>query len=511
MDRHAVGALLVTILLVFAGCASDAGSQTQAGANGSSSGNGHQATATSLSQAENNSSGNGIGSASSSVVTNGSFEIHSINVGQGDSTLVIGPSNQTMLIDTGDYSDNGEIVLNYLKSHDITHIDYLVSTHADADHIGGNAEVIEYYESEGDGIGAVYDPGITSSSQTYQDYLDAVEKYNVTLYETHAGDNILFEGVQTQVLNPPEQYINDEDRNENSIVLQLTFGQTSFVLPGDIEETGESHFTNEYGSQLNSTILKAAHHGSGGSSTDQFLNAVSPTVALISSAYDSQYGHPQPETLKRLADHDIEAYWTATHGNIVLTSNGSTIEIATQQEAPTEPTAVRDGDPIEPSSDKPVTHRETIQVGSGTPQTVSGNATNPATETPTSADPSTSTIATDGGADTSSALAVKTVHADADGDESENLNDEYIVFENTGSTSLDISGWTIEDESSHSYTVPSETTIDAGETLTLHTGEGSDTDLDLYWGSGNAIWNNGGDTITVTSDNGEEVLSEEYT
>lgn len=507
MDRHAVGVVLVAILLVFAGCASDAGSQTQAGANGSSGGNGNQATATPLSQSENNSSTHGTGS-SSSVATNGSFEVHSINVGQGDSTLIIGPSNQTMLIDTGDYSDSGEIVLDYLKSHDITHIDYLVSTHADADHIGGNAEVIEYYETQANGIGTVYDPGITSSSQTYQDYLDAVEKYNVTLYETYASDKIPFEGVQTQVLSPPEAYIDSEDRNENSIVLKLTFGQTSFVLPGDIEETGEGHLTSEYDNQLNSTFLKAAHHGSGGSSTDSFLDAVSPTVALISSAYDSEYGHPAPEALQRLADHNVEAYWTATHGNIVLTSDGSTIDIATQQEAPTEPTAVRDGEPVEPGSEKPVTQRATIEVGSSTPQTVSGNRTD--TETPTPADPSTSTIETDGGTDTSSALAVQTVHADAEGDESENLNDEYIVFGNTGSTSLDMAGWTIEDESSHSYTVPEGTTINAGESLTLHTGEGSDTDSDLYWGSGSAIWNNGGDTITVTSDDGQEVLSEAY-
>ncbi|WP_160135505.1 lamin tail domain-containing protein [Halococcus salsus] len=510
MDRHTVGVALVAILLVFAGCASDAGSQTQIGVNSGSDGGDNQTTTTPPSPYSEDSSATETRSESSSSTSDGTFEVHSINVDQGDSTLIISPTNQTMLIDTGDYSDNGEIVLEYLKNHNITRIDYLVSTHADADHIGGNAEIIEYYESQAEGIGAVYDPGIASSSGTYQDYLDAVEKHNVTLYETHAGDNIPLKGVQTQVLSPPEQYIDNRDRNENSIVLRFTFGQTSFVLPGDIEETGESRLASEYGSHLNSTILKAAHHGSAGSSTEPFLNAVSPTVTLISSAYDSQYGHPAPETLQRLADQNIEAYWTATHGNIVLTSDGSTIDIATQQKAPTEPTAVRDGNPIEPGSDKPVTHRATIQVGSSTTETVSETATDSTRDTPTSTDPSTSTITSDGGTDTGSALAVRTVHADAEGDESENLNDEYIVFENTGSTSLNISGWTIEDRSSHSYTVPSGTTIDAGETLTLHTGEGRDTDSDLYWGSGRAIWNNGGDTIMVTNDEGQEMLSEDY-
>jgi competence protein ComEC len=412
----------------------------------------------------------------------------------------------------------GEIVLDYLKEHNIDHIDYLVTSHADADHIGGNAAIIRYYETEANGIGAIYDPGIASSSQTYQDYLDAVEKYNVTLYETHAGDDIPFEGVQTQVLNPPENYIDSEQRNENSIVVRLTFGQTSFILPGDIEESGESHLVDEYDARLNSTILKAAHHGSGGSSTNSFLDAVSPKLALISSAYESRYDHPRPETLRRLADHDIEAYWTATHGNIVLTSDGATIDIATQRQAPTDPTSVRDGDPVEPGTDGPVTHRESIKVAGGSSPPSSGTETDtpvPTTTAPTSSTTGTS-VATDGGTETTvpvtgdSSLAVKTVHADAEGDDTDNLADEYIVFTNTGSHSLDVSGWTVSDASSHTYTIPSDTTIGAGETLTLHTGEGTDVGNDLYWGSGSAIWNNGGDTITVTNEQDEQVLTEEY-
>src|SRR5699024_9228939 len=160
-------------------------------------------------------------------------------------------------------------------------------------------------------------------------------------------------------------YIDSEQRNENSIVVRLTFGQTSFILPGDIEESGESHLVDEYDARLNSTILKAAHHGSGGSSTNSFLDAVSPKLALISIAYESRYDHHRPESRRRLADHYIEAYWTATHGNIVLTSDGATIDIATQRQAPTDPTSVRDGDPVEPGTDGPVTHRESIKVAGG--------------------------------------------------------------------------------------------------------------------------------------------------
>ncbi|EMA43476.1 competence-like protein [Halococcus morrhuae DSM 1307] len=105
---------------------------------------------------------------------------------------------------------------------------------------------------------------------------------------------------------------------------------------------------------------------------------------------------------------------------------------------------------------------------------------------------------------------MKTVHADADGDDRETLNDEYLVFENTGSTPLDISGWVVTDEGSHEYMVPSGTTIGADETITLHTGTGDDAANDLYWDSGSPVWNNDGDTITVTDQQGNEVLNKAY-
>ncbi len=444
-----------------------------------------------------------------SSASEGTLEIHYINVGQGDSTLVIAPSGQTMLIDSGDYTDDGEIVLDYLRQHDIDRIDYLITTHADADHIGGHAAIIEYYETQANGIGAIYDPGLASSSQTYAEYLDAVEKYNVPLYETHTGDSIPFEGVTVEVLSPPDGYLDNADRNENSIVLQLTFGQTTFLLPGDVEEDSEDYLVSEYGRGLRSTVLKAAHHGSAGSSTGPFLNAVQPRVAIISSAYDSQYGHPAEETLQRLAERNIATYWTAIHGNIVMTSDGETITIATQQAATTDPLELRSEEPVEPGSNAPVEQRATITVGEEPTQTPSTTAT----PTPTATDTETTATATASPTPTGTpagSLAVTEVHADADGDEYDNLNDEYIVFENTGSEDLDLSGWTVADEAGHAYTIPSGVVLSAGETITLHTGEGIDTESDLYWGSGSPIWNNGGDTIIVTNDESERVLEEEY-
>jgi len=424
---------------------------------------------------------------------NGTLEVHFINVGQSVSTLVVGPTNETMLIDSGDFRTDGEYVLQYLTRHNISRLDHFVVTHADADHIGGNAAIIDYYETEARGIGAIYDPGIAASTQTYEAYLDAVEQHNVTLYETREGDPLPFGGVSVDVLGPPEPYLDDRDRNENSIVLALTYGETRFLFTGDAEADQEQYLVDTYDATLRATVLKAGHHGSGSSTGATLLDAVGPKAVVISSANDSQYGHPHEEVLQRLADRSIPAYWTATHGNIVLTSDGAQVTVKTQQAAPTDPLSIRDGTPIEPGTTDPVAPRATITGSSNSSQGPP--------------------IATDGGTETAHAdttLALDAVNADAAGDDGENLNDEYVVFRNTGDDSLELSGWTVADTADHTYTVPDGVTLAPNATVTLHTGSGTDTDSDLYWGAGSPIWNNGGDTVIVTTADGEEVLREPY-
>jgi len=429
--------------------------------------------------------------AETTTAANGTVEVHYINVGQSVSTLVVGPTGETMLIDTGHFTDDGEYVLQYLQRHDIDRIDHLVVSHNDADHIGGNAAIIEYYEAEADGIGAIYDPGITASTQTYERYLDAVEDHDVTLYETREGDSIQFEGVDTQVLGPPEPYLENDGRNENSIVLKLTHGETSFLLTGDAEDDQEAYLVDEYGDQLQATVLKAGHHGSSSSNSGELLDTVQPEAVIISSAYDSQYGHPTDEVLQRLHDRSIPAYWTATHGDIVLVSDGAGVSVRTQQAGPTDPLAIRDGEPVEPGTSGSVVERDRLGA---TPVTTQTEA-----------------VATDGGTTgTADSLQIAAINADAEGDDRENLNDEYVVFENTGEEPLDLSGWTVKDDVGKTYTFPDGYTLGAGETVTLHTGSGTDSDIDLYWGSGSPIWNNGGDTVTVRNSDGDIVRQETY-
>jgi competence protein ComEC len=421
--------------------------------------------------------------------TNGTLGVHFINVGQSVSTLLVSPTGETMLIDTGHFQDDGEYVLQYLQRHNIDRLDHMVVSHNDADHIGGNAAIIEYYETEADGIGAIYDPGIAASTQTYEEYLNAVEDHDVTLFETRAGDQIPFEGVDVEVMGPPEPYIESEARNENSIVTKFTYGETSFLFTGDAEDDQEAHLVSQYGEALNATVLKAGHHGSKSSTGDGLLEAVNPQAVVISSAYDSRYGHPNQEVLDRLGS--TTTFWTATHGHTVLVSDGKQVSVRTQRNAPTDPQQLRDADPISLGTTDPVQQRLTL------------NGAGPITAAPPV------TAVTDGGTPTG-VLAVETIHADAEGDDAENLNDEYIVFTNPGEETLDLSGYTVSDAAGRTYTVPEGVTIEPDATLTLHTGSGTDTETDLYWGSGSAIWNNGGDTITVTAPDGSVILEETY-
>ncbi|WP_440992330.1 lamin tail domain-containing protein [Haloarchaeobius baliensis] len=421
---------------------------------------------------------------------NGTLEVHFIAVGQSASALVITPAGETVLVDSGDWRDDGEIVIDYLQRQGIERIDHLVTSHADADHIGGHAAVIEYFETEGEGVGAVYDPGIASSSATYDRYLDAVEEYDVPLFRTRAGTQLPIEGVDVAVLGPPQEPLANVDRNENSIVLRIAHGNTSVLLPGDAGVVEEQYLVSTYGDGLRSTVLLAGHHGSRSSTGTELLDAVQPRVTVISSAYSSQYGHPHEEVLERLATRSIPTYWTGVHGDVVVRSDGRTVTVLTQQSATTVATALRDEPAVDPGSGDSVAVREQFVAGSGERVVP---------------------ITSDGGTSTSVAgqLSLAAVHADAAGNDNENLNDEYLTFENTGDSELDLGGWVLADAAGHRYTFPS-VTLAPGEQVTVYTGSGTDGEGELYWGAEGAIWNNGGDTVLVTTDEGTVVVREEY-
>ncbi|USZ68506.1 lamin tail domain-containing protein [Halorussus salilacus] len=424
--------------------------------------------------------------------TDGTLSVHFINVGQGTSVLVVGPTGETLLYDTGNWNDDGEHVLEYLRERGVERIDGLVTSHADADHIGGHAAVIEYYETEADGVGAVYDPGVAAATATYDRYLDAVETHDVTLYRTQAGDEIPMAGADIDVLAPPEGGFSGEDRNENSVALRVAHGNASVLLTGDAERTGERYLRETYGSGLNASVLAAGHHGSNTSTGPGLLDASDPRAVVVQSAYDSRYGHPHDELLARLADRGVPTYWTGVHGTVAFETDGERFAVATQREAPTRPLDLRDAPGVEPGAGGPLELRARFPVGGGDRPRAA----------PDGGEPTESRDSTD--------LRVAEVHADAAGDDWENLDDEYVVFRNGGDRTLDLSGWTVADEAGHAYAFPEGTALAPGEALTLHTGEGRDGEGRLYWGSDAPVWNNDGDTVFVRTDEGELVAEESY-
>ncbi|TYL39097.1 MBL fold metallo-hydrolase [Natronococcus pandeyae] len=272
------------------------------------------------------------------IETDGELEIHHIDAGQADSTLLITPSGETILIDTGDWRQDGQEVIDYLEAQDVDRIDHLVATHAHADHIGGHAAVIEHFEEHRDGVGAAYDSGVVHTSATYDDYLDAVEEYEVRLFQVEEGDDLPLENgtAEATVLNPPEGDSGD-GLHYNSVALAVEFGEFSYLTTGDAEQDAEQRLVDDWSDDLEADAYQAGHHGSSTSSTESFLEAADPQVAVISSAEDSQYGHPHDEVLERFADRGIETYWTGVHGDIVLTTDGEELSVATERDASSDP------------------------------------------------------------------------------------------------------------------------------------------------------------------------------
>lgn len=269
---------------------------------------------------------------------NSELEVHHIDVGQADSTLVLTPDDETILIDTGDWRQDGSDVITYLESEGIDRVDHLVATHGHADHIGGHAAVIEHFEENGDGIGAIYDSGVPHDSQTYENYLDTVDEYDHELLIVEAGDELPVndESVDALVVNPPAGDSGD-DLHYNSVSLLLEFGEQSYVTTGDAEDDAEERMADNHGNNLDATVYQAGHHGSSTSSTQPFMDVVDPEIAVVSSAYDSQYDHPNAEVLQRFSDMDIETYWTAVHGDIVVTMDGESVDIDTSDTFSTDP------------------------------------------------------------------------------------------------------------------------------------------------------------------------------
>jgi competence protein ComEC len=257
----------------------------------------------------------------------GTLEVGFLDVGQGDAILVK-YGNKTMLVDGGPI-DAGPGLASYLKSQGVGAIDVLVSTHPHADHIGGLLTILGQFP-----VKVVYDSGIPHTTQTYEQYLTLIDQKNIRYIVPQRGDIIdLGAGLAVQVLSPPPGGIAGGDLNENSIVLQITFGATSFLLASDTGFPAEYAMLSS-GFDLKSEVLKVGHHGSKYSSGTAFLKAIDPKYAVIEVGAGNPYGHPAPATVARLEKIGAKVYRTDRDGNIIMTSDGRGIMVCIQRGAP---------------------------------------------------------------------------------------------------------------------------------------------------------------------------------
>jgi beta-lactamase superfamily II metal-dependent hydrolase len=264
-----------------------------------------------------------------------------LDVGQGDSILIVTPGGKTALVDAGEPGD-GKVILAALKRHGVAHIDLLVATHAHADHIGAADEVIRAVP-----VANVLYSGVPNTTKNYEDFLKAVDEKKIPLLRAEPGQTFeLGGGAVMRVLAPIEPFFKKEDLrsggnepNANSVVTRLDYGEFSVLLTGDAEEQTERERLIRNGANFRATVLKVGHHGSKYATSEEFLKRGEFKYAVISAGMDNRYGHPSQEVLDRLKAAQVKIYRTDFQGEIVMTTRGQEgdLKITTAREPkPTE-------------------------------------------------------------------------------------------------------------------------------------------------------------------------------
>ena len=269
------------------------------------------------------------------------FQIHAISVGQGDSTLIKFPNNQTMLIDAGE-RDQGEHVTNYIKAflrqEGLDCLDFLVLTHPDSDHIGGAINVLEninvknvfrpkvYTEEEASNLDG--ENISISTTATYHELVDLISEKQCDVIFTDNTINMNLGGVRVEFLSPSEDYYSDT--NEYSAVIMFTYQTKKFLFMGDANSEIEHTLIENYGDYLNADVLKVAHHGSNTSSSAEFLNVVKPKYALLYVAGNKDL--PSVDVLNRLHEIGSDLLQTSLLGDYAMTIANDDILIS---QAPT--------------------------------------------------------------------------------------------------------------------------------------------------------------------------------
>jgi competence protein ComEC len=295
-------------------------------------------------------------------LTNGKFTIYFLDVGQGDAALVVFPGGTTLLIDGGGelafekmkakkaeanpankpspetgqspdqeseedetnterFSVGESVVSRFLWSRGLTEVDYVLATHADADHIGGLAAVVRNLR-----VGEALVGRVVAGNHEFDELVTASAGRATPLAILNAGQSFEIEGVRVNVLHPQATGRTQERSNNTSVVLRFVYGSTAVLMSGDIEKEAEGELLRS-GADLRADVLKVAHHGSKTSSTEAFLDAVSPHLAIISVGERSRFGHPHRAVVQRFLSREIKLLQTGRSGMVQLESDGVTCEV----------------------------------------------------------------------------------------------------------------------------------------------------------------------------------------
>lgn len=265
------------------------------------------------------------------VVDRGSdptLDILFFDVGQGDAVLITTPGGRHVLIDTGPWSPQGGagefVIAPYLRQWGIQHLETVVVTHPDEDHLGGLPALLREVS-----VGRVVHNGQGADTELYDRTQRLLDQQNVTQQTVRRGDTLAVEpSVRIQVLGPPPQWAERgiESKNGASVVLHLSYGTVDFLFPGDVEARSEQELIHAYGEQIASRVVKIPHHGSSTSSTRPFVRAAVDESeggrAVVSVGRDNQYGMPSEQVLSRWRAQGMEVTSTARAGAVWMRTGG---------------------------------------------------------------------------------------------------------------------------------------------------------------------------------------------